>query len=85
MLFNFFRSDQGTYVQAPGKQTGVLAGRCVLGQPKVSWDARVLLRPQLSPASAHTCSDSAATHQAATPARAVFYLVLMSQALRLLP
>lgn len=41
-MLNFFRSIQEVYLEAPGKQAGALAGRCVSGRPKAS---------RLSPAS----------------------------------
>lgn len=35
-MFNLFGSIQEAYLEAPGKQAGALAGRCVSGRPKAS-------------------------------------------------
>lgn len=35
-MFSLFRSILEAYLEAPGKQAGALAGRCVSGRPKAS-------------------------------------------------
>lgn len=73
-MLNFFRSIQEVYLEAPGKQAGALAGRCVSGRPKASClsPASGLSSHLRMPTLALTQVNSAVTHQAATPARAVF-------------